>query len=42
MESGNSNHEFESFHGGILEDWNGMLSVNGTMEGFIKLGSHEA
>jgi len=30
---------FESFIGGIFEEWTGMLSVNGTIEGFLKLGN---
>ena len=30
---------FESFKGGIFEEWTGMLSVNGTIEGFMKLGN---
>jgi hypothetical protein len=39
--SGERNEEaaFPSFIGGIFEGWEGLLSVNGTIEGFIKLGS---
>ena len=32
---------FETFEGGIFEDWEGLLSVNGTIEGYIKLESTE-
>jgi hypothetical protein len=28
---------YDKFHGGIFEEWEGLLSINGTMEGFIKL-----
>jgi hypothetical protein len=28
---------YDKFHGGIFKDWEGLLSINGTMEGFIKL-----
>jgi hypothetical protein len=39
MDSGEWNREsaFKSFVGGIFEGWEGFLSVNGTIEGFIKL-----
>jgi hypothetical protein len=30
---------FEKFEGSIFEDWQGLLSVNGTIEGCIKLES---
>ena len=33
------NPVFESLKGGIFEEWTGMLSVNGTIEGFLKLGN---
>jgi hypothetical protein len=32
---------FESFEGGIFEEWEGMLCVNGTIEGFMKLGGRQ-
>ena len=28
---------FEAFSGGIFDEWMGLLSINGTMEGFVKL-----
>jgi hypothetical protein len=31
----------ETFEGGIFEDWEGLLSVNGTIEGCLRLESEQ-